>query len=127
MAERVIIMVEANNLTDRSYELVEKIEHKKLLLTAIVIACFVLASIGIGLNAYTYLFAFHLKGALADANIALIVSLMGIILVDSALLSAMGIKKYIQIRDLKSNLVQMQLLEDTIYNEVLKSNMHKLE
>ena len=123
----MIITVEANNLADRSYELVEMIERKKMLLTAIVIACFILAPMGIGINAYTYLFAIHLKGAWSGVNIALIIALMGIIFVDSALLFAIGIKKYIVIKDLKSKLSQMQLLEETIYNEVLKSNMRQLE
>ncbi len=123
----MIITVEANSLTDRSYELVEKIERKRTLLTVIVVMCFILAPIGIGINAYTYLSAIHLKGAWSDVNIALIIALMGIIFVDSALLFVIGIKKYILIRDLKSKLSQMQLFEETIYSEVLKSNMHQLE
>jgi hypothetical protein len=98
-----------------------------MLLTAIVIACFILVSMGIGINVYTYSFVIHLKGAWSDVNIALFIALMGIIFVDSALLFAIGIKKYIVIKDLKSNLAQMQLLEDTIYDEVLKLNIHKLE
>ncbi len=119
----MIITVEANNLTDRSYELVEKIERKKMLLTLIVIACFVIAPIGLGMNVYLFMDISHQKGDLSSANIAF----MGIALAISAILIAIGIKKYYVIKDMKSKLSQMQLLEDTIFNEVLRSNIHQLE
>jgi hypothetical protein len=117
----VIITVEDNSLTDRSYELVEEIERKRKLLTAI--ACFILAPIGIGINAHFIISTSYQKGNWSDVNIAL----MGIVFAISAILIATGIKKYIVIKDLKSKLTQLQLLEETIYNEVLKSNMHQLE
>ncbi len=116
-------MVEANNLTDRSYERVEKIEHKKLLLTAIVIVCFVLAPIGIGYGTHSYMTTVHSKGDWSDLNAALI----AIILVISSILIVTGIDKFNQVRVLKDKLSQMKLLEETIYNEVLKSNLHQLE
>ena len=119
----MIITVEANNLTDRSYELVETLERRRKWLNAIVVTCFIFAPIGIGINAYFIIPTFYQKGAWSDANIAL----MGIVFAISAVLIAIGIKKYIVIKDLKSKLSQMQLLEETIYNEVLKSNMHQLE
>jgi hypothetical protein len=127
-------MVEANNFTDRSYELVEKIERRRILLSAIVVICFILAPIGLGTNAYFIIAASYMKGDWSGANIALTgmgivlnIAHMGIIFVISAILIAIGIKKYIVVKDLKSRLSQMQLLEETIYNEVLKSNMHQLE
>ncbi len=116
-------MVETNNLTDRSYELIEKIERRKMLLTAIVAVCFILAPIGLGINAHFIIAASYMKGDWTDTNIAM----MGIIFAISAILIWIGIKRYAIIRDLKSKLAQIQLLEDTIYNEVLKSNMHQLE
>jgi hypothetical protein len=125
-------MVEADNFTDRSYELVEKIEHRRLLLSAIAVMCFVLAPIGLGINAHFIMAAPHMKGYWSDANIVLMgivlnIAHIGIIFVISAVLIAIGIKKYIVLKDLKSKLLQMQLLEETIYNEVLKPNMHQLE
>lgn len=113
-------MVEANNFTDRSYELVEKIERRRILLSTIAVICFILAPIGLRTNAYFIIAAFYMKGDWTDTNIAL----MGIIFAISAILIAIGIKKYIVVKDLKSKLSQMQLLEETIYNEVLKSSMH---
>ncbi len=116
-------MVEANNLTDRSYELIEKIERRKVLLTTIVAVCFILAPIGLGINAHFIIATSHMKGDWSDVYIAM----MGIIFVVSTILIAIGIKKYTVVKDLKSKLSQMQLLEETIYDEVLKSNMHRLE
>lgn len=116
-------MVEANTLTDRSYELVEKIERKKMLLTAVVIACFILAPIGIGINAYTFMTATHMKGDWSDITIAA----MGILSIISAILFVIGIKKYILIKDLKNKLAQMELLEETIYKEVLSTNLHQIK
>ncbi len=116
-------MVETNNLTDRSYELVEKIERRRDLLTAIIAVCFILAPIGLGINAHFIIWTSHMKGDWSSAYIAL----MGIIFVVSAILIVIGIKKYTVVKGLKSKLSQMQLLEETIYNEVLKSNMHQLE
>jgi hypothetical protein len=129
-------MVEANNFTDRSYEQVEKIERRRILLSAIVAMCFILAPIGLGINAYFIMVASYMKGYWSDANIAftgmemeviLNIAHMGIIFAISAILIAIGIKKYIVLKDLRSKLLQMQLLEETIYNEVLKPNMHQLE
>ncbi len=125
-------MVEANNLTDCSYELIEQIERREMLLTAIVAVCFILAPIGFGINGCFILATSHMKGDWLDANIALMgivlnIAHMGIIFAISAILIAIGVKKYNAIKDLKSKLTQTQLLEETIYNEVLKSNMHQLE
>jgi len=119
----VIITVEANSLTDSSYELVEKIERKRMLLTVIVVMCFFIAPIGIGITAHSIIATSYEKGDWSNTDIAFV----GIVFAISAILIAIGIKKYIVIKDLKSKLSQMQLLEETIYNEVLKSNMHQLE
>lgn len=120
----MITTIEAdNNLTDSSYELVGKIERKRMLLTVIVIACFVLAPIGIGKATHSIITTSHEKGDWSNTDIAL----TGIVFAVSAILIAIGIKKYTVVKDLKSKLSQIQLLENTIYNEVLKSNMHQLE
>lgn len=112
-------MPDDNTLTDRSYELVEKIEHRSKLLTAIVIACFILAPVGFGIDAHIYLTASHQKGDWSDINTAI----MAIVSVISGLLLIIGIKEYIRVKNLKRKLGQMELLEETIYNEVLSSNL----
>ncbi len=114
----MIIMPDNNTLTDRSYELIEKIEKRSKLLTAIVIACFILAPVGFGIDVHLYVVASHQKGDWSDINFAV----MAIVSVISGLLLIIGIKEYVRVKDLKRKLSQMELLEETIYNEVLSSN-----
>lgn len=113
-------MPDDNTLTDRSYELVEKIERRSKLLTAIVIACFVLVPVGIGIDAHLYQAVSHQKGDWSDINTVI----MAIASVISGLLLIIGVREYTQIKDLKRKLGQMELLEETIYNEVLSPNLH---
>jgi uncharacterized membrane protein YcjF (UPF0283 family) len=113
-------MPDNNTLTDRSYELVEKIERRSKLLTAIVIACFILVPVGIGIDAHLYQTVSHQKGDWSDINTVI----MAIVSVISGLLLIIGVREYTQIKDLKRKLGQMELLEETIYNEVLSPNLH---
>ncbi len=113
-------MPDNNTLTDRSYELVEMIERRSKLLTAIVIACFILVPVGIGIDAHIYLTTSHQKGDWSDTNI----TIMAIVSVISGLLLIIGAKEYILIKDLKRKLSQIESLEETIYNEVLNPNLH---
>ncbi len=113
-------MPDNNTLTDRSYELVEMIERRSKLLTLIVIACFILVPVGIGIDAHIYLATSHQKGDWSDINIAI----MTIVSAISGLLLIIGIKEYTRIKDLKRRLGQIELLEETIYNEVLSPNLH---
>jgi len=113
-------MPDNNTLTDRSYELVEKIERRSKLLTAIVIACFILVPVGIGIDAHLYQAVSHQKGDWSDINTVI----MAIVSVISGLLLIIGVREYTQIKDLKRKLGQMELLEETIYNEVLGPNLH---
>ncbi len=117
-----MIMPDNNSLTDRSYELVETIENRRRLLTAVVIACFVLAPVGIGIDAHLYNKFSHEKGGFSDINTAIV----AIVSVISGLLLTAGVKVYLLINDLKRKLSQVELLEETIYNEVLRSDLHLL-
>ncbi len=118
-----MIMPDNNTLTDRSYELVESIEKRRKLLTVVVIACFILAPVGIGIDAHTYWVASHEKGGWSDISTAII----AIVSVISGLLLIAGVRLYLLINDLKRKLSQMELLEETIYNEVLRPNPHQLQ
>jgi membrane protein YdbS with pleckstrin-like domain len=113
-------MPDDNTLTDRSYELVEKIENRSKLLTAIVIACFILVPVGIGVDAHLYQAVSHQKGDWSDINTVIMV-VIGVI---SSLLLIIGVRGYTQMRNLKRKLSQIELLEETIYNEVVSPNLH---
>lgn len=118
-----MIMPDNNTLTDRSYELVETIEKRRKLLTVVVIACFVLLPVGIGTDAYFYMIAIHEKGGWSDISTAII----AIVSVISGMLLMAGVRVYLLLNDLKRKLSQMELLEETIYDEVLRPNMRQLQ
>jgi hypothetical protein len=94
-----------------------------MLLAAIVVICFIIAPTGIVITAHSIIAAPYEKGDWSNTEIAF----MGIVFAISAVLIAIGIKKYIVIKDLKTKLSQMKLLEETIFNEVLIPNLHQLK
>lgn len=112
-----------NTLTDRSYELVESIEKRKKLLTAVVIICFALVPVGIGIDAHLYTTTVHQKGDWSDMSMAI----LAVVSAFSGLLLIIGIKNYIVMKDLKEKLDQIELFEETVYKEVLSSNLHLLD
>jgi len=115
-------MSDDNTLTDRSYELVEMLERKRKWLNAIVIVCFVLVPVFVGIDAYLYMTVSHFKGGWSDISIATIAMVSAI----SGLLLIIGIKEYTIVNNLKEKLDQMERLEETIYNEVISPNLHQL-
>jgi hypothetical protein len=115
-------MSDDNTLTDRSYELVETLERRRKWLTAVVIVCFILVPVGVGIDAHLYMTVAHQKGGWSDMNMVI----MAMASVMSGLLLVIGIKKYMLIKDLKKKLGQMELLEETIYNEVISPNLRQL-
>ncbi len=112
-----------STLTDRSYELVESVERRRKLLNIVVIACFILAPAGIGIDAQFYNAEIHEKGGFSDISSAII----AIVSVISGLLLIAGVKIYLLTNDLKRKLSQLELLEETIYNEVIKQNLNQLQ
>ncbi len=111
-------MSNENTLTDRSYELVEALERRKKWLNAIIVVCFVLAPIGLGIDSYVYMNALHLKGDWSDMSMMIIAMVSAI----SGLLLIIGIKEYNNSKELNEKLGQVEKLEETIYNEVINPN-----
>lgn len=99
--------------------MVESVEKRRKLLMAVFIACFILAPAGIGIDAQLYNTAIHEKGGLSDVSTAII----AIASVISGLFLIAGVKVYLLTNDLKRKLSQLELLEETIYNEVIKQNI----
>jgi hypothetical protein len=87
--------------------------------TAIAALCLILAPIGIGLDAYLFTVATHQKGGLSDINLMLMTT-VGVFSFFSLL---MGAREYSSVRKLKMKLKQVDLFEETIYNEVLKTRI----
>ncbi len=116
-------MSDDNNLTDRSYELVEMIEKRKKLLSAVAVICFFLVPVGIGIDFHIYMTATHQKGDWSDMSTAAIALISAL----TCLFLIVGIRKYTLIKDLKKKLDQMEVLEETIYNEVLSPKTHQMK
>jgi hypothetical protein len=112
-------MPNVQNLTEESYRLIERVEKKKTWFTAIAIACLILAPIGVGLDAYLITVATHQKGGISDLNLVLMVAIGCV----SLITIMVGVREYRSVKRLKGMLEQIDLFEETIYNEVLKARM----
>ena len=114
MAKRVINMTE-KTLTDSAYELIEGLENRKRSVLIIMIACFVVAPMGLGFAALSFTILTHEKGGVADINLFVIAITAAICMV----IMALGTKKYILIKKWEKQLSQLEQLEKTICQEVL--------
>jgi len=107
------------NLTDGSYELIERLERKKTWLTVIAALCLILAPIGFSMDVFAFMAIIHQKEGVSDVSLLM----MAAITVFSSLLLIVGAREYRSVRILKKKLQQVDLFEETVYNEVLKSRM----
>ena len=109
--------------TDVTFELIEGLETKKRWLKIVVIGCLILAPIGLCADVYSFVVLFHQKSGLLDQQIVSIV----FVFITLILILSLGIDKYIKLEKWNRNLQQLELLEETIYKEVLSpSRQNKL-
>jgi hypothetical protein len=109
--------MEEKTITDATFELVEVLETKRLWLKAVIIGCMILAPIGLGADVYSFLVLYHQKGGLLEQQIVSIV----LVFIAVILIASFGIYKYLHLKKWDRNLNQLELLEETIYKEVLQS------
>jgi hypothetical protein len=103
------------SLTDSAYESIERLEGRKKWVVGVVVACFVVAPLGLSFDLFIFN---HQKGGLTDLAsnpLILIIALVSIIVL------AFGIKMYTRIKKWGKQLGQLEQLEKTIYQEVLSS------
>ena len=112
--------MEKKTLTDVSFECIERLEHKKGWLNFIAIGCLILAPIGLIADAFSFMVLSHQKGGLLDQQIVSIVLVFTI----SILVLLFGIDRYFKSRKWSRSLNQLELLEETIYREVLQAKMN---
>lgn len=105
-------------LTDSAYKAIEKAERRKKQLMYIMLGCLLTSLPGLGINAFIFMAGSNQKGSLIDDYFALISVLVVICLA----IMIVGIHKFILLRNLGQKLNQVELLEETIYNEVLKAS-----
>ncbi|NMC10357.1 MAG: hypothetical protein GYA39_05195 [Methanothrix sp.] len=103
--------------TDSAYQAIEQAEKRKKQLMYIMLGCLLTSLPGLGINAFIFMAGSNQKGSSVDNYLALISVLIVICLV----IMVIGIHKFILLRNLRHKLNQVELLEETIYNEVLKT------
>jgi hypothetical protein len=106
------------SFTDFAYQAIEQAEQKRTHLMYLVIGCLLASLPGLAINGYFYQVAIHSKGGLSSGSLELIIILAMICLV----LLAVGLQKFVLFRGLGNKLHQIELLEQTIYNEVIRTD-----
>ena len=105
------------NLTDTVYEKVTRLEKRKRRLAFVVMASALTALPILGINAFLYMTYTHQKGGVSGWNLIMI----SIIILICLIVIALGINWLLQLRKLNVRLNQFEILEETIYKEVMRS------
>jgi hypothetical protein len=103
--------------TDSAYQAIEKAEKRKKQLMYIMLGCLLTSLPGLGINAFIFVAGSNQKGSLIDDYFALI----SVLVVICVAIMLFGIHKFILLRNLGQKLNQVELLEETIFNEVIKA------
>jgi hypothetical protein len=106
-----------NTITDVAYDFIERMEKKRRLLKVIITGCFIIAPLGLGINAFLFTALQHQKGGLSDIQVILIAAIS----IVSMFVLIFAINRYSVLKKWEKDLGQLELLEETIYREVLKS------
>jgi hypothetical protein len=109
--------MENKTITDATFERVERLETKKRWLKVVIIGGLILAPIGLGADVYSFIVLTHQKGGLLDQQIVSIV----FVFIALILILLLGIDKYVKLKKWDRTLQQLELLEETIYKEVLRA------
>jgi hypothetical protein len=105
------------NLTDTVYEKVARLEKRKRWLTFVVVASAFSALPVLGINTFLYVTYSHQKGGVSGGNMIFVSVIFLICLV----VIALGIYWLLRLRKLNSKLNQFEILEETIYDEIIRS------
>jgi hypothetical protein len=105
------------NLTDAVYEKVTRLEKRKRRLTFVIMASALTSLSVLGINTFLYITYTHQKGGVSGVNLIMI----SIIVLICLIVIALGINWLLQLRKLNSRLNQFEILEETIYQEVMRS------
>lgn len=114
-------MTENKASIDAVYDMVERVERKKKRLSLLIIGISISSLLGVSVNAFAFMLFSHQKGALD--TITGYILLLAIIFIISITLALLAAKKFFALKRLNQNLGRIGELEETIYNEVLKSRM----
>jgi|PlaIllAssembly_1097288.scaffolds.fasta_scaffold1974321_1 uncharacterized membrane protein len=109
-----------NTITDSTYGLVEVLEKRMKWMLVVIIACFIISPVALGLDGFFYLVISHEKGGFAGINMSVIATIAAVSLV----VMAFGMKNYVKIKKWERQLDELEQLEKTICREVLGSEMN---
>jgi hypothetical protein len=112
--------MENKTITDVSFECIERLENKKSWLSFVAIGSLILAPIGLAADAFSFVVLSHEKGGLMDQQIVSI----ALVFIISILILLFGIDRYFKLKKWSRSLNQLELLEETIYKEVLQAKMN---
>jgi Na+/H+-dicarboxylate symporter len=105
-----------NNLTDATYELIERMEKKANKINIIIMKYFFITAFGLSVNIIAYLTYANQKGMMPDMSLVLMSMFAALLILPTII----GTKRYVELRKAKSQLQQFESLESTVYEEVLK-------
>lgn len=111
--------MEHNVSIDDAYKVVERMEQQKKRLARTVMVISISALLGLVANTFVFMIFSHQKGPL---NIINIISI-GVIFLICMVLMGLAIRKFVLLKKFKQRLNHIGELEETIYNEVLKSSI----
>jgi hypothetical protein len=105
-----------NNLTDATYELIERIEGKTNKINLTIMKYFFITAFGLSVNIIVYLSYINQKGVVPDMSMTLMAMFAALLILPTII----GTKRYVELRKVKSRLQQFESLESTVYAEVFK-------
>jgi len=111
------------NLTDFAYESIASKEMERKSLVIIIISCFLIAVPSLGVSSFLLMAYLHQKGGLYTQDM---ISISALALI-SAILIVLGTNRVLRLKKIENKLKQFDLLEETIYSEVLKSRMDQFK
>jgi ABC-type transport system involved in cytochrome bd biosynthesis fused ATPase/permease subunit len=103
------------SLTDATYELVERLEQRRKWFKLIITGSLLVAVSGLSIDAILFMVYSHQKGILLYENMMLIL----IIIIICSISATIAITVFNKMRRTGNKLKQIDLLEETIYEEVL--------
>lgn len=103
--------------TDLFYKFVGRIEAKRRWLPMLVFIYLSLALIGLFMNGMGFMILAHQKSAVLDMN--MLITYLNIVI--CSIFMVAGANQYLVLRSYQSKLRNIRALEETIYDEVLRS------
>jgi hypothetical protein len=114
--------LEEGTLTELAYERIGRIESRKRRLWVVIVASALIASLGLVLNGAAFVAITNQKG-----DISSYIALIAIATIGCIIFALFGINRYMLVKNFSKKLEEFELLEETIYSEVVKPRMNQFK